>query len=463
MNPFARKALVVLSSVALAACSSLTPENLFSHYSIQNQSVRSDVAQGKYASAQSALEGRSDFSMLGQFELGRVALLNSDIALSQDALQRADQEVRVWQDKPTISISDTLASTGALVVNDNMAEYSPRDYELGFLHLYLGLNYIYNNDLEGALVEVRRANQVQEAAKQKRERSLASAENDLASQGIQPNLGSVLARYPNAGKKLQAVQNGYLFYLSALLYETEGELNSAFVDYRRALAVMPDNQTIIDGAQRVARRLGMRQDLELLEKEYGSSPTLEPSHARVILIEERGVVEAMKGWRLDLPIWDSRNKGAIYSVALPYYTGQARTSWPPVMINGYSSSADLLVDVDAMAQQALSEEIVSIIARQAVRVWVKDRLRKEASGKDDLGNALFNIWNTVTEQPDTRTWQSLPQYVVSSELNVEAGEQRVQVDGEQYNFSVQEGRTVLVWVSRHSQQPVIWHKQLGNL
>lgn len=59
----------------------------------------------------------------------------------------------------------------------------------------------------------------------------------MRSQGLSPNLGSVLAQYPDAGKTLQAVQNGYLLYLSALLYEADNDLNSAYVDYRRALAV----------------------------------------------------------------------------------------------------------------------------------------------------------------------------------------------------------------------------------
>ncbi|GAL09992.1 putative lipoprotein [Vibrio astriarenae] len=226
---------------------------------------------------------------------------------------------------------------------------------------------------------------------------------------------------------------------------------------------MPDNQAIIDGARRVARKLGMRQDLELLEKEYGQTPVLKDGQARVIVVEERGVVEAMKGWRLDLPIYDSRDNGTIYSIALPYYTGQSQQSWPPLMVNGFSSSGDLLVDVDAMAQQALSEEILGTVTRQAIRVWVKDRIRKRSAGDDDVGNALFSVWNAVTEQPDTRSWQSLPQYVVGSELRIPAGKQTVRVDGVEYSFTVEAGRTVLLWVSRHGNQPVVWHKQLGNL
>lgn len=47
---------------------------------------------------------------------------------------------------------------------------------------------------------MRRANQVQEAAKKAREKELKRAEKDLKSQGMSANLGSVLANYPDAGK-----------------------------------------------------------------------------------------------------------------------------------------------------------------------------------------------------------------------------------------------------------------------
>lgn len=53
-----------------------------------------------------------------------------------------------------IFVSSIVISVGLLVVNDNLNEYEFVDYELGFLYLYLGLNYVCNNDLDGVLVEM---------------------------------------------------------------------------------------------------------------------------------------------------------------------------------------------------------------------------------------------------------------------------------------------------------------------
>lgn len=178
------------------------------------------------------------------------------------------------------------------------------------------------------------------------------------------------------------MQNGYLFYLSGLLYEASRDLNSAYVDYRRALAVMPDNKQVIESTMYAAKKLGMREDLRLLEKRYGKAPTgLNKSQGRVIVIDEQGVVEALQGWRIDLPIFDSRGNGAIYSLALPYYPKRGTPRFSDVALNGKTLPSSTLADVNTMAQNDLNERLTTIVIRQAIRVWVKDRIRKEAAKK----------------------------------------------------------------------------------
>ncbi|WP_373417312.1 COG3014 family protein [Vibrio sp. D449a] len=437
--------------------------NLFSHYSAQNQSVYQALKAGDYSEAQQELPDYAAGDILDNLEKGRVYLLDQQYPESKSWFEQADQAVRVQQDKAVVSVSDSAASVGALAVNDNITEYTPADYELGFLHLYLGLNYLKQNDLEGALVEMRRANQVQEQAKKQREAELQRAANDAKSKGISANVGSILSNYPDAGKKLQSVQNAYLMFLSGLLYEASNDLNSAYVDYRRALAVMPDNQQVIERAMLVAQRLGMREDLAKMKKRYAMPAALKSGQGRVIVLDEQSVVQAMDSWRLDLPIYDSRDQGAIYSLALPYYSNQPSERFASIRINGTALNGSLLTDVDAMAQNDLSERLPSIVIRQALRVVAKDRIRKEAANGDDVGNLLFNVWNTLTEQPDTRSWQSLPAQVKSSTYVANAGNYTLEAGGKSYQFDVRDGQTTLVWVSRQGNNATMWHKQLGRL
>ncbi len=463
MQTLSRLAFVIGSSLVLSACASLSAGNLFSHYSAQSKALYQSVESGDYAQAEQALPEYVAGDILDNFEKGRVLLLNQQYPESRQAFELSQQAVRVEQDKATVSISDSAVSIGALAVNDNLNSYQPADYELGFLHLYLGLNYLQANDLEGALVEMRRANQVQEQARKAREKELESAQSQMESQGLTPNLGSILSNYPDAGKTLQAVQNGYLLYLSALLYEADNDLNSAYVDYRRALAVMPDNIEVIDGTKRVAKRLGMSEDLVQLEKRYGKASYLSDGKARVVVMDEQGVVQSLEGWKQALPLYDSRDNVGWYTISLPYYPNRAVERFSPLMLNQKALPESLAADVNLMAQHDLSEKMPSIIIRQALRVWAKDRLRKEAAQGDDVGNLLFNVWNTLTEQPDTRSWLTLPAQVKTASMEVEPGEQTLVVGGEEYKFNVAEGRTALVWLTRQGNSAVVWHKQLGNI
>ncbi len=460
------KLLGLVSWALLASgCTNLSAGNLFSHYSEQNQEVYQAVVAGEYTNASQLQSSDVGGEILGNFEKGRLSFLTKDYDNSLRAFENSDRAVRSQQDRAIISVSEVTTSVGALAVNESLNDYYPADYELGFLHLYLGLNYLQKNDLEGALVEIRRANQVQEGAKKAREKDLAAVENELKSQGISASLGSVLAKYPDAGRKLGAVLNGYLFYLSGLLYETSRDLNSAYVDYRRALAVMPDNPQVIESTMHAAKKLGMYDDMRLLETRYGKTLSdLTKTQGRVIVLEEQGVVEALKGWRIDLPLYDSRNRWAIYSLALPYYPNRGLQKFADLSLNGAKLHSSALSDVNAMARNDLNERLMGMVIRQALRVWTKDHIRKEASkNDDDMGNFLFNVWNTFTEQPDTRSWQTLPAQVKSASLVVKPGTQSLSLGDQVYQFDVAAQQTTLVWVSRQGAYSTVWHKQLGRL
>ncbi len=454
--------LITLVSTLVSACATFSAGNLFSHYSVQNQILYMTVASGQYHKAQQALPENVAGDILDNMEKGRVSFLNQLFSESKVYFERSELAVRAQQDQALISLSEHAAKIGALAANDNLTNYYPADYEVGFLHLYLALNYLSENSLEGALVEVRKANLVQERAKKAREADLAAAEREVKSSELKPNLGSVLSRYPDAGEQLQAVQNGYLLYLSALLYETAGELNSAYVDYRRALAVMPDNREIINGTMRTAAKLNMQQDLLKLEQQYGKYSKLLESTGRIIVIDEQGIVNARQGWKMALPIYSDGNLAHL-TLSLPYYPNYALAQFIPIRIDNKMMSQSRLVDVNLMAQQDLTERMPTILLRQALRVVAKEQLRRKAAEKDDVGSVLLNIWNTLTEQPDTRSWQTLPAEVYSSSEVVEAGEYELKFGAQSYNVEVGKGRTILVWISRQGNNAIVWHKQLGSL
>ncbi len=457
-----KKCFIIATSAAISACSSLSVGNLFSHYSVQNQALYTAITAGEYQKAQQALPQYIAGDILDNMEKGRISFLNQLYPASKSYFEKSESAVRTQQDQALISLSEKAVDIGALVVNDNLTRYYPADYETGFLHLYLALNYLSENALEGALVEMRKANQVQERARKAREADLAAAEKEIKKDGLNPNLGSVLSRYPDAGKQLQAVQNGYLLYLSALLYETAGELNDAYVDYRRALAVMPTNREIINGTMRTAVKLNMQQDLLKLEKQYGKYSKLPENTGRIIVIDEQGVVKAKQGWRIALPIYSNGNL-AHFTMSLPYYSNNTLTPFTAIRINNQAMSPSKLVDVHLMAQQDLTERMPTILLRQVLRVVAKEQLRREAAKEENAGSVLLDVWNTLTEQPDTRSWQTLPAEVYSYSKVAQVGQYQLTLGDQNYNIEITEGQTVLVWLSRQGNNSTVWHKKLGNL
>ncbi|OCH22020.1 COG3014 family protein [Aliivibrio logei] len=465
MKSVLKKSVILSFTLILSGCANLSVGNLFSHYSAQTQDTYELVKNGEAKLAYQDAAEDTGGPILDNLELGRIALLSEQYAESKSDFEIAEQAARVQSDEATITISGSANQVGSLVTNDNLIDYKPADYELGYLHLYLSLNYLKNNDLEGALVEVRKANYIQEQARKDREKELKSAEKEAKKKGVNANVGAILANYPDAGKTLKAVQNGYLFYYSGLLFETNRNFSDAYIDYKRALAVAPNNKTVIESVQRLARRLGMKNDIQTLEKQYGAYKVPNRTDSRVIIIDEQGILPQLDDWRLRLPMWDSHGNFVQYNLSLPYYKKMQRQTFPPLRVNDKALPSDQLADVTLMAENDLSERIPAMVIRQALRVVAKDELRKTSRNtkEEELANALFTIFNSLTEQPDTRSWQTLPAIISVTNMSVEAGNNTLEYQGNELNFSVKEGHTVVVWVSRQGNAVTWWHKQLGEI
>ncbi|MDO6707326.1 COG3014 family protein [Photobacterium sp. 1_MG-2023] len=460
---FLRTTCVFFCVYMLSGCANLSGRGLFSHYSASTSESRAALGQGQYQQALDVLPDDIAGPILDGMEKGRLNFLLQDYPESLSSFQQSDLAVRVQEDAAEIQISEGLNQAGSLFTNDNMITYQASDYELGFLHLYLSLNYIQKHDLNAALVEVRRANRVQEAAKKRREAELAAAEERMESEGLSDNIGAVLSRYPGAGKILAAIQNGYLFYLSGMLYEADGSLSDAYIDYKRALAVAPDNDYVAQAVQRLAVRLDMKDDLQLLTRKYGPWQSPPSTTGRLIILDEQGVVQAPEGWRAPLWVYQSNGQNVLYNMALPHYPPRPMVLPGPMVMNGRPLKATPLANVTQMARQSLNEAMPARVLRQALRVIAKDQFRQAAAQNgDELGNALANIFNTLTEQPDTRSWQSLPAQVALYQEDLMPGSHLIQWQGQSVEAEIKQGRTTFVWVSRQGQTMNGWSVLLGG-
>ena len=118
---------------------------------------------------------------------------------NKESIKHFEKAEQVYEDLYTKSVTN---ETAAILTNDNVRPYRARPFEILLMYQYQILNYLAIGDLDGALVEVRRAQLAMERLYQK--------------------------------DKDKVNDSGWLRYLSAIVYEMSGEQDDAAISYVQA-------------------------------------------------------------------------------------------------------------------------------------------------------------------------------------------------------------------------------------
>ncbi|MFM5508900.1 COG3014 family protein [Aeromonas rivipollensis] len=457
---------LLLAGLLLGGCASRW-QDLFVSYSDQMVPLRNQLLLGHAAEALPKVRESTpgdDTYVLDQLERGRIAWLAGQDGVSKQGFAAADSRL-AWEDNQAqYRLSHGLDQAGSLLTNDQTMAYRAPDYERTMLHHYLALNYLQRGDAEGALVEVRRANQVQERALKARadevrkaKEESEEAEADTAAEGEMRQLMSRGA--PELDRLIGQVKNGfqnaYTFYFSGVLYEATGDLNDAWVDYQRGYQIAPDNQSLQDALLRLARLRGSVDELKETEKRVGrKAPPLARDQGQLVVLFEDGLIPARREIFLPLPISTSSGDFRTFTVAVPYYDNRASDTGPLTVSAGKQAGrTSSLVRLEALAAKDLQERLPGMLTRQALRLVAKEQLRRSAAKEGgDVGNILVGIFNTLSERADTRSWLTLPAEASSWQGMLPAGDVNLTLGAgaaqRQLPLTIHSGRTTLVWVQR---------------
>ena len=232
-----------------------------------------------YADLQKNAPKKSDIPFL--FELGLVAHYANHFQESNAAL---DQAGDIAEDRYTKSLSKEAVS---LVTSDQMRPYPGTRYERLLSHYYRTINYVYLNQLEGALVECRRAT-------------------------------ALINYFKGEDEKYDFFGAGFLAHLSGILFEATGEWNDAYISYKQAAAYY-QNASEKTGVEmpvdighslvRLARRLGFADDLERYQEQYGEFSPRPENTGELILFYESGYVPSKERGGFDVPDPQKRRRG----------------------------------------------------------------------------------------------------------------------------------------------------------
>jgi len=355
-------------------------------------------------------------SILYNMERGRIAQVLGNLEASKNDFKASIEKIRQNDEKARISASDIGSSVAATATNDNAIPYTGYGYERVMLHHYQALNYVKAQDLEGAGVEVRLANSEQEAALKQFESDIEKAQKEAEEKNTAPS-SNIVGQYAQmdevAGKVKNSFQNAYTFYLSGFIYELNKQYNDAYIDYKKALEIYPDNTFLQKDVLRLAEQLEMREDVAALSERFKLSPSKIPAGSGELLVMyEDGFVPQKQEIKIPIPV----PTVGLLAIAFPIYN-ETWSSQLPLTVMANSDQIGItepICDFRALAVKALKEQVPAIAVRQAVRAVAKGAASVAARKVADqfnlgfVGTLAASAYNYASENADLRSWITLP-------------------------------------------------------
>lgn len=187
----------------------------------QDQYIETEgfMAQRDYSAAAMVIDSAKEDAykekdkVLFYLDIGMLYHYSGEYEKSNEALTQAEYGI---EDLFTKSVSK---SVGSGLLNDNALDYSGEDYENIYLNIFKALNYIALDDLEAALIEIRRIDNKLKQLEAKNKKAVEEFNN--AGEETQVQLGTVESNFHN---------DALARLLGLLIYRFEGSFDDARID-----------------------------------------------------------------------------------------------------------------------------------------------------------------------------------------------------------------------------------------
>ncbi len=356
-------------------------------YSSRIRAPRALFEQGKYEEAIAQLktlsEAHDNDYLLYMLDLGTVY---HTAGRYEDAIRAFIEAEKFAEIKDYTSLSQEM---GSVLLNDSVKVYKGELFENVLINVYLAIDYTLLGKSEEALVECRKVNHK-------------------------------LDRMKSEGK-LPVDHNPFAKYLAAALFESDGEYNDAFVDYRMLEKWAGGFAYLPGPLLRMAAKLKSSQEFQEYQEKYPNAKNwrLGKDYGEVVLIVEQGRVPYKiphPGFYL-LPKF-TKNTYISDSVLLRDKDGSAKAQSAP------------LFDIEQTAIKELDDRTAGIIAKKMAGIVAKEAAGyavEKATKSKELG-ALTAILLRVTDQADLRSWTTLPARLQIARLRLPVGKRDLAID-----------------------------------
>jgi hypothetical protein len=391
-------------------------------------------------------------------EAGRLKLLDGDFAGSHGEFVKAIDQVFDLQEGAMIRLKDvggTLLSSTLL--DDTTRPYNLASFEAVFAFQQQALNSIFLGDIEAATVELRRAIFAQDLIAEKYERDIEKAKAE-ADQSVAASMDSVNDYYatmgPVLGRAKSGFQNPYVWYLSGLMLELQRDNGNAYIAYKKAWELMPENQSLQRDLLRLARNQNP-QEYESFSKRFSiPAPAQDGNGGELIIIYEEGLISQRYSEGIPIFVFNGFQK-----ITFPVYRDGP---YYPAHIRAYASDQLLgslmpICFAQSLAYHDLNEKIPGIAARNITR-FITREIAKSAGQKsnDDavkLVSFIFAGIASLADEADTRGWYSLPMVVQLLRVPVSAGTHSFRlagnhsIAGKEISINIDSGEIKLLWIA----------------
>ena len=402
-------------------------------YQIKTADIQDYVFDGNIDAANSSLDKNTFLlkernKLLYLLEKGKVEHLSGNYESSNNYFEQA---YILIDDRIKTNVGQAIASK----LTNPMAEpYKGEDFEKVLIHYYKALNYFQLGQKEEAIVEAKRIN---------------------------IKLLKLNENYKE--NKNTYSQDAFSQIVLGILFESNNQINDAFIAYRNAEEIYQSNKGTFFGVQipeqlkvdlqRTSKAIGFTKDYNEYVKKYGKKEFSTKSIDEAIVFWENGKGPAKNQIKLTasgaggafvgtydddmsniiIPIPADVNIG-INAIAIPKYVKrESYYNSASLMVNKKEQKFELCQDLYPIAKQCLKDRMMREVINIAVRYGTKKVVSKglgllgdyflPSYAKGLTGLAADGV-NAATEKADTRNWQTLPATISYTRIPVINGENK---------------------------------------
>ncbi|MBI1221842.1 MAG: hypothetical protein GC180_04485 [Bacteroidetes bacterium] len=332
----------------------------------------------------------------------------------------------------------------SLFINDKIRQYTGEDHERILFQYYQILNFMRLGNLENALVQARR---------------------------LQLELNRLDDRYKDqkGNKNTRYQEDAFAYILIGLVYEAAHDESNALVAYRNAYRIYSESyksnfnteipRQLLKDLMRLAYRNGYDEYLNQIEKETGVSfnKSWLRDEGNTVVFWNNGLSPVKQEVAVNFTIVRNGNTGWVtfynsnYGLSIPVYVGNENTqqgsafnqlqfiraTFPKyfnrgsryfqgsLMADSLAHPLELVENVTAIAQKEMHDRFLKEIGKTLLRLALKKVSEAQMRKENPEAGAVVGLVNFVTEQADTRSWESLPDQISYTRLSLPPGEHEV--------------------------------------